>query len=132
MRKLAKLAFTVFVLAFAAAPALADAVSVAYTPSAFAEAQASGKHIVVDVYADWCPTCQAQKPIMSELKKDPAAKDILFITVNFDTEKEFLRAHRVAYQSTILVFKGKEELTRSTAETNRDRLRSLVLAAVPK
>ncbi len=69
---------------------------------------------------------------MSELKKDPAAKDILFITVDFDREKEFLRAHRIAYQSTIMVFKGKEELTRSTAETNRDRLRSMVLTAAAK
>jgi thiol-disulfide isomerase/thioredoxin len=129
MRKLATLALMFLVVAFASLPALADAVSIPYTPSALADAQKEGKSIVVDVYADWCPTCQAQKPIMSELKRDPAAKDILFITVDFDKEKDFLRAHRVAYQSTIIVFKGSQELARSTAETNRDRLRSLVLSA---
>ncbi len=60
MQKLAKFVLGFMLLALSALPAFADAKSVAYTPEVFAEAQATGKMIVVDVYADWCLTCQAR------------------------------------------------------------------------
>ena len=100
-----------------------------YSEAAFADAQAAGKTIIVDVFADWCPTCRAQKPILDELKAEPKLKDSLFVTVDYDREKAFLRAHRVPRQSTILVFRGGNEVARSVAETDRDRLRTAVLSA---
>lgn len=103
---------------------------VEYTPQAFAAAQASGDPVVVDVFAPWCPTCRAQAPILDELRQDARLADATFIKVNFDKNKAFLRAHRIPRQSTILVFKGKTEVARSIAETNRTRLRSVVLNAI--
>lgn len=111
------------------AVALADARSIPYTAEAFAEAQEAGNFIVVDVYADWCPTCRAQKPTLDELKGEPALADALFVVVDFDTDKEFLREHRIARQSTILLFDGAQEIDRSVAETDRERLRAFVLDA---
>ncbi len=101
-----------------------------YDAAEFTMAQNKGKTIVVDVYADWCPTCRAQAPIMEELRKEKQSADVLFVKVNFDDEKAFLRQHRIPRQSTILVFKGKKETARSIAETNRTRLRSAVLGAI--
>ncbi|GAA4042190.1 thioredoxin family protein [Parerythrobacter jejuensis] len=96
-----------------------------YNAQSFAAAQDQGKTIVVDVHASWCPTCKAQAPILSQLAKD--AKNVKFVRVDFDRDKAFLRQHRIPRQSTILVFKGKQEVGRSIAETNRTRLRSFVL-----
>nr|WP_298897593.1 thioredoxin family protein [uncultured Altererythrobacter sp.] len=103
---------------------------VQYTPEAFAAAQASGDPVVVDVFAPWCPTCRAQAPILDELRQDDRLADATFIKVNFDENKAFLRAHRIPRQSTILVFKGRTEVARSIAETNRMRLRAAVLNAL--
>ncbi len=101
-----------------------------YSPQAFAAAQASGEPVVVDVFAPWCPTCRAQAPILDELRQDDRLADATFIKVNFDDHKAFLRAHRIPRQSTILVFKGETEVARSIAETNRTRLRAVVLNAI--
>lgn len=101
-----------------------------YDAGQFSSAQQSGKTIVVDIYADWCPTCRAQAPILDELRLEKQSADVLFVKVNFDKEKAFLRAHRVPRQSTVLVFKGKDETARSIADTSRARLRATVLGAI--
>lgn len=101
-----------------------------YNEAEFMMAQKKGKTIVVDVYADWCPTCRAQAPILEELRTQRQSSDVLFVKVNFDDEKAFLRQHRIPRQSTVLVFNGMEEVARSIAETNRTRLRSAVLGAL--
>lgn len=101
-----------------------------YEASAFSMAQAKGKTIVADVHADWCPTCRAQAPILDELRKEKQSADVLFMKVDFDKDKDFLRAHRIPRQSTIVVFKGANEVGRSIAETDRTRLRKFVLSAI--
>ena len=102
----------------------------AYDDGEFMMAQKKGKTIVVDVYADWCPTCRAQEPILEEIRSERQSDDVLFVKVNFDDERAFLRANRIPRQSTVLVFKGMDEVARSIAETNRTRLRSAVLGAL--
>jgi thioredoxin 1 len=129
MKPVIRVVFTLVVLTFLGTSAFAGAKSVPYSPEVFGAAQAAGTTIVVDVYAEWCPTCRAQQPILEELKAEPALQDVLFVTVDFDAEKEFLRAHRIPSQSTILVFKGEKEVTRSIGETDRERLRTVVLSA---
>ncbi len=101
-----------------------------YDASEFMMAQAKGKTIVVDVYADWCPTCRAQAPILEQLRAEKQSDDVHFVKVNFDTERAFLHAHKVRRQSTILVFQGEKEVARSIAQTNRSKLRQVVLGAL--
>ncbi|KWV90730.1 thioredoxin family protein [Erythrobacter sp. YT30] len=101
-----------------------------YDAAEFMMAQKKGKTIVVDVYADWCPTCRAQAPILEELRTEKQSSDVLFVKVNFDDEKAFLREHRIPRQSTVLVFDGMTEKARSIAQTNRTKLRSVVLGAI--
>lgn len=110
--------------ALAAAPAWVE-----YSAERFARAQSAGRTILVDVNADWCPTCKAQAPILESLRNDERLDHVTFLRVDFDTEKAFLRAHRVPRQSTILVFQGRKETGRSIAETDPARLRSFVLQA---
>lgn len=112
-----------------AATSQAEAMWADYTPAAFAMAQEEGKTIVVDVYADWCPTCKAQAPILDELQSEAALADAAFFKVDYDVHKDFLKEHRIPRQSTVLVFNGNDEAARSIAETDRERLRAVVLDA---
>ncbi len=111
-------------------PAIAAPAWVPYTQAGFAKAQAAGKAIVVDVHANWCPTCKAQAPILDELRSEKRLSGVTFVRVNFDTDKAFLREHRVPRQSTVLVFRGARETARSIAETRRTELRAAVLAGL--
>ncbi|WP_209348157.1 thioredoxin family protein [Pontixanthobacter sp. CEM42] len=119
-----------FAALFALTPAAAAPGWTDYSASTFTAAQNAGKTIVVDVHANWCPTCKAQQPILNELRADKRLKGAVFIKVDFDQDKAFLRTHRVPRQSTILVFKGKKETARSIAQTNRTALRTVVLNAI--
>ena len=109
------------------AAALKPAKWTAYSKAAFAAAQAQGRTILVDVHADWCPTCKAQAPILDEIRRDARSANTIFFRVDFDKDKAFLKEHRIPRQSTVLLFKGKKEVERSIAETDRARLRAAFL-----
>ncbi len=101
-----------------------------YTAEAFEQAQSEGKTILVDVHATWCPTCKRQAPILEALIKDPAMEGVVAFRVDWDTDKDFVKTHRIPRQSTILVFQGEKETARSVAETREAELRSLVLGGI--
>ena len=89
-----------------------------YDAATFASLRAAGKPVVLDVYADWCPTCKAQAPIVSELMKKPAFRDFTVLRVNYDTQKDVRRELNVPMQSTLIVFRGKREVARSVGDTD--------------
>lgn len=101
-----------------------------YDEAEFMMAQKKGKTIIAHVYAEGCPTCRAQAPVLDQLRKERQSADVLFVKVDFDTQGAFLRAHHIPRQSTVLVFKGMDETARSIAETNRARLRRALLDAL--
>jgi thiol-disulfide isomerase/thioredoxin len=101
-----------------------------YSGEAFAQAQQDGRIQLVDVTATWCPTCRAQKPILDELAGETVLDEVIFVSLDYDTHKDFLRSHNVPRQSTILIFDGPAEVDRSIAETDRRRLRAFVLDTV--
>jgi len=101
-----------------------------YEADTFARAQEDGQTILVDVNATWCSTCKAQAPILDDLRDEPEMGDVVFMKLDFDTEKGFLEEHRIPRQSTIVVFQGEQETARSIAETDPDKLRSAILAGV--
>jgi peroxiredoxin/thiol-disulfide isomerase/thioredoxin len=116
----------------ATGPAFAGNGWIASSASAFAAAQAEDKVIVVDVHADWCPTCRRQAPILAGLLAgEPALADVVALKVDFDRDRDFLVTHRVLQQSTILVFQGTAETARSIGETDPERLRAAILAGLP-
>jgi thioredoxin 1 len=89
-----------------------------YTADAFAAAQSAGKPIIVHVYAPWCPTCRAQEPIVHKLESDPKFAGVTAFRIDFDSQKDAVRALKATSQSTIIVFKGGAEVGRSVGETN--------------
>ena len=101
-----------------------------YTQKAFAAAQAAGKPILLHITAPWCPTCKAQKPILSKLEAAPKFKDMVVLDIDFDTSKPLLRKLRVAQQSTLIVYKGKTEVGRSTGDTDPASIAALLGKAI--
>ena len=63
-----------------------------FDAAAFAQAQKDGKPILVDIFAVWCPTCRAQNPILTQLTREPKYKDLVVFKVDFDTQKDDVRA----------------------------------------
>ena len=96
-----------------------------YEKAAFDKALADGKPVIVDFFADWCPTCKAQKPHVQSLMGAPKMKDVTLFIANYDTEKDLKKALRVSQQSTFVVFKGGKEVGRSTGQTKKEDLAAL-------
>ncbi len=114
-------------LLLAAATTTAQAAS-RFDAKAFEIAQAAGRTIVIDVTAPWCPTCLRQRPILESIRKDNPK--LLVFEVDFDTSKDVLKRLRVTQQSTLIVFKGKSEVGRSTGDTNPASIRRLVTSGL--
>lgn len=87
-----------------------------FSQKAFTEAQEAGKSILVDVTAPWCPTCAKQHPIIQGLEK--TNPKLVVFEVDFDTAKDVLKQFNVQYQSTLISFKGKAEVGRSTGASD--------------
>lgn len=96
----------------------------AYDAKAFAAAQDAGKSILVDVTAPWCPTCAKQKPTVQGLEM--SHPKLVVFDVDFDSAKDALKQFRVTSQSTLIMFKGKAEIGRSTGETDPAVITALV------
>jgi thioredoxin 1 len=93
---------------------------------AFAAAQKAGKPIFVAIHATWCPTCKAQKPILSELMADPKFKDLVYFTIDFDSQKDLVRRFGARMQSTLISFIGSKEQGRSVGDSNRASISDLL------
>lgn len=96
-----------------------------YTPEAFAAAQEEGAQIVVDVHATWCPTCLAQRRVIEQLAEDPRFDNVVVFVIDYDTEKAYMRMHRVTQRSTLIAFLGAEEYGRLYAVTSFEGIEAL-------
>jgi thiol-disulfide isomerase/thioredoxin len=101
-----------------------------FTLEALEAAQKAGKSILVEVAAPWCPTCKAQQPIIEWLAKDAKFKDFVFLKLDFDSQKDELRKLNARNQSTLIVFKGTNEVGRSVGDTNPDSIEALLAKAL--
>jgi thiol-disulfide isomerase/thioredoxin len=97
-----------------------------FDAAAFAEAQKNGKPILVDIFAVWCPVCRAQNPILTQLTREPKFDDMVVFKIDFDTQKDDVRALKATAQSTLIVFKGETETGRSVGDTDPGSIEALL------
>jgi thioredoxin 1 len=97
-----------------------------FDPTAFAAAQKAGQPILVEITAPWCPTCKAQKLILSELTSKSKFKDLQIFEINFDTQAALVRSFQARMQSTLIAFNGEREVGRSVGDTGRDSIEILL------
>ena len=101
-----------------------------FSAEALSDAQKAGKSILVDIFAPWCPTCRAQKPILEELTAKPEYKDLVVLQVDFDNQADDVRALKAQRQSTLITFKGQSETGRSVGDTNAGSIEALLKSAL--
>lgn len=123
------IAFASLSLAF---PAFAGEAPVPFTQAAFEAAQKAGKPILIDTFAVWCDVCARQKPIIDKLLQDPKYKDLVTFRVDFDTQKDVMRAFNARVQSTLIAFRGAKEVGRSVGETQPEWVDDLLSKTVEK
>ena len=97
-----------------------------FDAAAFADAQKAGKPIFVAIHATWCPICKAQKPILSELMAEPQFRNLVYFTIDFDSQKDLVRRFGARMQSTLISFKGEKEEGRSVGDSNRASISALL------
>jgi thioredoxin 1 len=102
----------------------------AFTQAAFDRFQQHGGSILVAIHADWCLTCRAQAPVLKKLLEQDEFKPIHALRVDFDQQKDIVKAFKVIKQSTLIVFKGGKEIDRSLGVTNEQDIAALLRKAL--
>ncbi len=99
-----------------------------YDKPAADAAIAEGKTVIIEVYASWCPICQAQANAIDAMKDKPSYKDIVFFRVDTEKQKDAVKALH-SPRSTFIVYRGGKEVSRqSWGATDEDVARVLMSA----
>ena len=100
----------------------------------FNKAQSEGKVIIISSWIKYCSSCAGQMKILNKAKKDGKLNDIEFDNIeyfSFDiTNRNIADLFNVQYQTTLIIFKNKEEVYRSLGETTKDLLYEAIKSSI--
>ena len=88
-----------------------------FTIEKFEKAKKNGETIVVTAWNKYCGTCKRQKIVLEQAEKD--FKDVLFFYYNHPKMKDIAKYLKIDYRSTILVYKGNTEVSRTTGQLDK-------------
>ena len=88
-----------------------------FTIQTFEEAKKNGETIVVTAWNKYCGTCKRQKVVLDQAEKD--FKDVLFLYYNHPKMKDIAKYLKIDHRSTILVYKGNEEVSRTLGQVDK-------------
>ena len=88
------------------------------------EIQKSGKTIVINSWNKYCSTCVAQTKVFDQAMKD--FKDVEFLFYEQDKNKDIAKTLGINYWTTIVVFKGQNEVGREMGLTDKDQIYDLI------
>ena len=116
--------FIVLILCLFAFSANAMEKRTTFDKALFEKAQSEGKVIVISSWIEYCGSCANQMKVLQTAKKEGELSDIKFDNIeyfSFDvTDRNIADSFNVLYQTTLLIFKGDEEVYRSIGETTED------------
>jgi thioredoxin 1 len=90
----------------------------AFTPERFTALQQQNALILLDVHADWCPTCALQQKILGDFRAQHPDVPLHVLQIDFDNQKRYVRQFRAPRQSTLILYRGTERVWFSVAETS--------------
>ena len=88
------------------------------------DTQKSGKTIVVHSWNKYCSTCAAQFKVFDQALKD--FKNIEFMFYEQNKNKDIARSLGIQYWTTIVVYKGEDEIAREIGLTNKNQIYELI------
>ena len=100
----------------------------------FDKAQSDGKTVVISSWIKYCTSCAGQMKILQNAKNSGELLDIKFDNIeyfSFDvTKKEISNLFDVQDQTTLIIFKGNQEVYRSIGETTEDLIYEALKASI--
>ena len=100
----------------------------------FNKALSEGKVVVVSSWIKYCSSCAKQMNVLETAKKEGELLDIKFNNIEyftFDiTNREIANLFNVKYQTTLLIFKGDQEVYRSIGETTENLIYEALKASI--
>ena len=97
------------------------------TEDAYKEAVSSGKLVALYFYANWCPICKAEFPLMEDAFDELAGQPVIGFRVNYKDsetssfEEELARTFGIGYQHTKVLLRGDERLLKSPDSWDTER-----------
>ena len=88
-----------------------------FTIQKFEEAKKNGETVVVTAWNKYCGTCKRQKAVLDQAEKD--FKDVLFLYYNHPKMKDIAKYLKIDRRSTILVYKGNTEVSRTIGQLDK-------------
>ena len=88
------------------------------------EAKASGKTIVINSYEVWCGTCTKQTKILNLAEKE--FNEIIFFSYEQSKNKDIAKKLGIKHWTTIVVYKGKNEISRIIGQTDKEKIYSAI------
>ncbi len=98
----------------------ASAQSTPFTEARFDSLQAADELILVDIWAAWCPVCVIQERALARYRDMYPDSPIHFLKVDFDSQKESVSRFKAPRQSTLILYRGEEQVWFSVAEMRDD------------
>ena len=100
----------------------------------FDKAKSEGKVVIISSWIKYCSSCASQMKILKEAKKQGVLSDIKFDNIeyfSFDvTNREIADFFNIQYQTTLLIFKGDNEVYRSIGETTEELIYEALKASI--
>lgn len=116
-----------FVLvSLAATAAIAAGPGERFSEDRFLGLQQQGALVLVDVGAEWCPTCAKQAKVLARYREARPDVALHVLRVDFDSQKDWVTHFKAPRQSTLILYRGDERVWFSVAETDE----SAIFAAI--
>ena len=88
-----------------------------FTVEKFEDAKKNGETVVVTAWNKYCGTCKRQKAVLDQAEKD--FKSVLFLYYSHPKMKDIARYLKIDHRSTILVYKGETEVSRTLGQVDK-------------
>lgn len=103
-----------------------------FDQASFDAAVAAGGPVMIHVAAVWCTVCLAQERALDALQDRPELAHLTLFRVDFDEQRDAMRAFRTPFRSTFVAFKNGTEVDRQSAHIRQADIEAFLLAAVAR
>ena len=118
----------ILILFFNFSKASASELLTNFTTEEFQQAQNSGKTVVVYSWNKYCLTCNKQKSILKEAKKD--FKDVIFLYIEHTKNKNIVKDLNISYWSTLVVYKNNKEIAKAVGLVDKKEIYSFIMKGI--